>query len=64
MNTQSDSNYVNACYFNACRLSNGFEDLEGIAAMHHYHAIRNAETWLDTSDREFIAKYNLPGDTL
>ena len=55
---------VKACHFNARSLRNKFEDLEALAAMDQYDIIGVTESWLDTSNRDFIAEYNLPGYTI
>ena len=57
-------NYVKACYINARSLRNKFEDLESLAAMDQYDIIGVTESWLDTSNRDFIAEYNLPNYTI
>ena len=42
-------------------MRNKFEDLETLAAMDLYHVIGITESWLDTSNRDFIAEFSLPG---
>ena len=63
-NVTTDTGYIKACYVNARSLRNKFEDLEVLAAMEKYHIIGVTESWLDTSNRDFIAEYNLPGYTI
>ena len=42
-------------------MRNKFEDLETLAATDLYHIIGVTESWLDTSNRDFLAEFNLPG---
>ena len=55
---------IKVCYVNARSLRNKFEDLEAIAAMDKYHIIGVTESWLDTSNRDFIAEYSIPAYTI
>ena len=46
---------------NARSLRNKFTDLEALAATEEYHVIGVAESWLDSTNRDFLAEYSLPG---
>ena len=59
-----DSENIKVCYVNARSLRNKFEDLEALASMETYHVIGVTESWLDTSNRDFIAEYSLPNYTI
>ena len=52
---------IKACYINARSIRNKFTDLEALAALEEYHVIGVTESWLDTTNRDFLAEYSLPG---
>ena len=45
-------------------IRNKFTDLEALAVMDQYHIIGVTESWLDTSNRDYIAEFELPGYTI
>lgn len=57
----SDSKYIYACCLNLHSLQNKIEDMETLTAMHRYHVFGIAKSWLDLSNRYFIAECSLSG---
>ena len=54
-------NKLRVFYVNARSLRNKFSELEEIAFTDNYDIIRVTESWLNLQNRDFLAKYNIPG---
>ena len=52
---------IRACYFNARSIRNKFDELQALVYLENYDIIGVTETWINSSDRDYLAEYSLTG---